>query len=292
MQLSRLLFTGSVIFLLVFQAFAQSEDPSTPEDVLRALVQANAAKDLAGMERFMSHDPDMISYTIGGRKYVGWADFARDMRLEFDSVERLEIPITDLAVWTRGDTAWFAMELDYTRYVAGEKSEGTVIPLRETGVLERRNGTWILVAWHESAQTGSTVSAVSSGPVQGATRQISSAQVSQRPDLSGEWDIQEEDKSYKATLDRTGNGSYTWQTGKITTTGFADQKWQGTWHQSGNDREGAFEVLLSEDGTQAKGVWWYTRVGDRKNIPPRQWGGNYMLNRLTPSPNSNSASTP
>jgi hypothetical protein len=272
MQLGRLLFAGSVIFLLVFQAFAKSEDPSTPEDVLRALVQANAAKDLAGMERFMSRDPDMISYTIGGRKYVGWADFARDMRLEFDSVERLEIPITDLAVWTRGDTAWFAMELDYIRHVAGEKTAGTVIPLRE------------------SARTGST--AASSGSVQGATGPISAAQLSQRPDLSGEWDIQEEDKSYKATLDRDGNGTYTWQNGKITTTGVADQKWQGTWYQSGNDREGAFEVLLSEDGTQARGVWWYTRVGDRKDIPARQWGGRYLLKRLTPSPDSNSASTP
>jgi hypothetical protein len=292
MQFGRLLFAGSVIFLLALQAFAKSEDPSTPEDVLRALVQANAAKDLAGMERFMSRDPDMISYTVGGRKYVGWADFARDMRLEFDSVERLEIPITDLAVWTRGDTAWFAMELDYIRHVAGEKSAGTVIPLRETGVLERRNGTWILVAWHESARSGGTVYTVGSGSVQGTVDPSNAVQPSQRADLSGEWDIQEEDKSYKATLDHDGNGTYTWQNGKITTTGVADQKWQGTWHQSGNDREGAFEVLLSEDGTQAKGVWWYTRVGDRKDIPPRQWGGSYLLKRLTPSPNSNSASTP
>ena len=41
------------------------------------------------------------------------------------------------------------------------------------------------------------------------------------------------------------------------------------------------ELLLSEDFTLAQGVWWHTRVRDRTNIPPRQWGGSYTLKRLT-----------
>ena len=109
-------------------------------------------------------------------------------------------------------------------------------------------------------------------------------QVFVEPDLSGEWKIQEEDKSYQATLDQHGNGTYTWQSGRIVTTEFSDRRWQGTWHQTGNNREGEFELLLSEDGIQAKGVWWYTRVGDRSNIPPRQWGGSYVWDRLTSIP--------
>jgi hypothetical protein len=110
-------------------------------------------------------------------------------------------------------------------------------------------------------------------------------------DLTGEWEIQEEDKSYTATLDKNGNGPYTWQDGRITTLGIADRKWNGTWQQPGNDREGSFELLLSEDGREASGVWWYTRVGDRKNIPPRQWGGTYVWKRLNAGP-STSASHP
>jgi hypothetical protein len=127
---------------------------ATPEDVLRTLVRANEEKDLATMARLMAQDPDQVSYSIGGRKYVGWKPFAEEMKLEFDSVTRLEIPITKLRVWTRGDTAWFAMELDYIRYVGtGPDQERTLLPLRETGVLERRDGNWILVAWHESFRT-------------------------------------------------------------------------------------------------------------------------------------------
>lgn len=113
---------------------------------------------------------------------------------------------------------------------------------------------------------------------------VSAGPVFEGPDLSGEWEIQEEDKSYKVTLDRYGNGSYTWQEGRILTTRFSDRRWQGTWHQTGNDREGGFELLLSEDAIQAKGVWWYTRVGNHLNIPPREWGGSYVWNRLTPIP--------
>ena len=96
------------------------------------------------------------------------------------------------------------------------------------------------------------------------------------PRLEGLWEIQEEDKTYLATLDSLGNGTYTWKKGILKTTEFVDRKWKGTWHQSGNDREGQFEVLLSEDGTQAEGVWWYTRVGDNDNIPAKKFGGDYL----------------
>lgn len=160
-----------------------------------------------------------------------------------------------------------------------------MLPLRETGVLERRKGDWALIAWHESFRNASVAMPVAeqdgSAPRPAAESTESSAAM---PSVSGEWEIQEEDKSYKATLDRSGNGTYTWQSGRITTAELAGRRWQGTWQQTGNDREGGFEILLSEDGNEAKGVWWYTRVGDRTNIPPRQWGGSYVWKRLLTSP--------
>jgi hypothetical protein len=73
------------------------------------------------------------------------------MREEFVNSQKLEIPINELRVWTKGDLAWYAMELDYIRYVAdGLDVKRTVLPMRETGVLERRNGHWQLLSWHES----------------------------------------------------------------------------------------------------------------------------------------------
>lgn len=101
-----------------------------------------------------------------------------------------------------------------------------------------------------------------------------------QPDLSGVWEIQEEDKTYQATLDAKGNGPYTHEQGSFTTTELDSRLWSGTWKQKGNDREGEFEVLLSEDYMTAEGAWWYTRVEEHRNIPPRMHGGSYFFKRL------------
>jgi hypothetical protein len=262
-----------------------ASEPSDPESTIRLMVHANAEKDLSTLSRLMAHDADIISYAVAGRKYVGWTELEEGMREEFVNSQKLEIPIRELKVWTKGDVAWYAMELDYIRYVADELGlKRTVLPMRETGVLERRNGNWQLLSWHESfrsAQLGGPLTVPSAASRQ---RLVSSPETSTTLDLSGEWAILEveDDKRYKATLDKDGNGSYTQQGGRFTTTKVENRLWQGTWQQPGNDREGGFEVLLSEDGTQADGVWWYTRVGKQKNIPPREHGGTYHWRRQTP----------
>lgn len=261
---------------------ARAGDPQTPEEAIRLLVRANAEKDIATLSKFMVHDTDVVGYTIGGRKYVGWPAFEREMKEEFSSVTRLEIPITELKVWQRGDVAWFSMELDYIRYVGTGTSQSRMsLPLRETGVLERRNGRWMLHVWHESSQRGP---AIKTSAQSGAASAQKVSETEGMPDVSGEWEIEEEDKSYRATLDKSGNGTYTHKGGRLTTTGYANRLWQGTWQQPENDREGGFEVLLSEDGKGAKGIWWYSRVGEHNNIPPREHGGSYTWKRLTPIP--------
>jgi hypothetical protein len=230
----------------------------------------------------MAHDADVVGYTIGGRKYVGWPAIEQAMHEEFDSVTKLEIPITELKVWQKGDVAWFSMELDYIRYVGtGPNQSRMSLPLRETGVLERRNGQWMLHVWHESSRAKPVLKTAQAG---GETSTQKNSATSETPDLSGDWEIEEEDKIYKATLGKTGNGTYTHKGGMLKTTSYANRLWQGTWQQPENDREGGFEVLLSEDGKEAKGIWWYSRVGDHKNIPPREHGGTYSWKRLTPPP--------
>ncbi len=276
-------------FLLVPPVIGFAGETAGPEAAIRALVEANAARDLDGMSRLMAHDTDATGYTIGGRKYVGWPELERDIRDEFAFVAKLEMPITGLTVWAKDNLAWFAMELDYIRYVnEGGVLHHTVIPLRESGVLEKRDGHWLLISWHESLRAANWPSASGQHAAAIAPQLVADPGTMRAAltDLSGEWEILEveDDKRYKATLDKTGNGPYTQHGGRFTTTKFSDRLWQGTWQQPGNDREGGFELLLSEDGTQAKGVWWYSRVGTHKNIPPREHGGTYQWKRLTQPP--------
>ena len=127
--------------------------PSTPEAVVRESVLANERRDLEGMARLFLKDPDIVSYGITGLKFVGWAQLEPVLRSEFQSVARLEIAVKELKVWTRGEVAWFAMELDYTRILAGPNGETRMpLKLRETGVLEKRDGQWLFHSWHESTR--------------------------------------------------------------------------------------------------------------------------------------------
>jgi ketosteroid isomerase-like protein len=142
------------LLIVLFSSIATTviaSELSDPESVVRRMVRANADKDLPTLARLMAQDADIISYGIAGRKYVGWTELEEGMREEFVNSQKLEIPINELKVWTKGDLAWYAMEIDYIRYVAdGPEVKRTVLPMRETGVLERRNGHWQLLSWHES----------------------------------------------------------------------------------------------------------------------------------------------
>jgi hypothetical protein len=259
---------------------AENDHPATPEAVVRAMFDANARRNMADLERLVSKDVDMIGYSIGGRKYVGWDELQREMQQEFETVTRLNIPIKELRVWTRGDIAWYTADIEYIRYEGiGQDERRTVLALRESGVLEHRQGRWLLVQWHESLERPVQTHLVLA---QGHIPPTPGTELERSIDLSGEWEIQEEDKTYGAVLDASGRVTYTWQQGMFVTTRLADGDWEGTWHQTGNDREGGFEVHFAEDLTKAKGTWWYTRVGTRVNIPPRQWGGEYRLTRINP----------
>jgi hypothetical protein len=130
---------------------AETPEPLTPESVLREAVLANERRDLEGMVQFFLKDPDIESYGIGGLKVVGRNELERLLRSEFLSVSGLEIAIKALKIWSRENVAWFAMELDYTRVLPTRTGETRMkLELRETGVLEKRDGQWLIHSWHES----------------------------------------------------------------------------------------------------------------------------------------------
>ena len=101
-------------------------------------------------------------------------------------------------------------------------------------------------------------------------------------DVSGVWEVAEEERTYQATVDQAGNGTYTWQNGVIFGSKIEGTRWSASWKQSGNDREGGFTVELSADGTSAKGRWWYSRVGTQV-IPDPDFGGDFTWRKLSPA---------
>jgi uncharacterized protein (TIGR02246 family) len=148
---------GIVEVAVVEAVRAEPNELPTPESVIRQAVLANERRDLEGMAQFFLKDPDIASYGIGGLTFVGWDGLEQTLRNEFQSVARLEIVIKDLKIWTREYVAWFAMELDYTRVLPSPTGETRMkLQLRETGVLEKRDGQWLFHSWHESTRQSSS----------------------------------------------------------------------------------------------------------------------------------------
>ena len=81
-------------------------------------------------------------------------------------------------------------------------------------------------------------------------------------DLSGEWEILEveDDKRYRATLDKAGNGPYTQHGGRFVTTQFANRLWQGTWQQPGNENLEDPALILQDWTTIQHTMWNYVGI--------------------------------
>src|SRR6184192_830724 len=112
MPLSRwIIQVGLVPFLIcscsALPRSAEIEHPATPEAVIRAMFHANETRNMAELARLVSKDDDMVGYSVGGRKYVGWHELEREMQQEFEAITHLDIPIKELHVWERGDFAWY-----------------------------------------------------------------------------------------------------------------------------------------------------------------------------------------
>src|SRR4029077_138180 len=72
------------------------------ESPVRALARANSKKELPTMSKLRAHDADIPSYSIGGRKYVGWPDLERDIKEEFANVAGPAPPLSQPKGWGGG----------------------------------------------------------------------------------------------------------------------------------------------------------------------------------------------
>ena len=101
------------------------------------------------------------------------------------------------------------------------------------------------------------------------------------PALAGTWAYKESGRTMLITLNEYGNGTYDWKDGRFMTATYVNGVWKGSWSQRENDRDGEFEVILSQDRPEGEGRWWYTRIGN--DTAPTQPGGVFQLVRQSNS---------
>ena len=88
--------------------------------------------------------------TDGDEQLVGFEAILKAMKTQFDELESILINISDqnIKINKAGNTAWFSQILNYNFIYQDENMsfEG----IRFTGVLEKRDGKWVLVQGHLS----------------------------------------------------------------------------------------------------------------------------------------------
>jgi len=127
------------------------------ENVLEKYVIANENQDFSLIEQIWAGDDNIILLgTDSHEKYIGWKSIKMAIQSQFKEFEDTYISITDqkININSCGDIAWFSEFLNYNFIYHGRAM--SFEDIRFTGVLEKRDGTWLLVQGHVSipADTG------------------------------------------------------------------------------------------------------------------------------------------
>ncbi len=148
--------TGIAVWLAAVAAPAlgqpdQTADRAVVEKTIRDSIGWALTKDRPLLEGIIAHDPDLFMFNPDSKSTIGWDSFVKgfdfwmDPRFKATSLDVRDLRITFSRA---GGVAWFSAMLD-------DLGEWDGKPIgwkdtRWTGVLEKRDGKWVIVQMHFS----------------------------------------------------------------------------------------------------------------------------------------------
>ncbi|NQT25911.1 nuclear transport factor 2 family protein [candidate division KSB1 bacterium] len=113
------------------------------------------AEDMDLFSKVFAQDADMIVFgTDSPERAVGYEALKELVQKQFEETESTKISAKDriIKVHDSGRVAWFSEVIDWEIEAEGQtvKLEG----VRGTGILENRNGNWVIVQLHYSLPAG------------------------------------------------------------------------------------------------------------------------------------------
>ena len=116
--------------------------------VLKKSFEAYAKKDLDEMMKVYAPDADLIVIGSGmDDKCVGLAQLRERFKRDFDYFELVLPTFKSVSVSATGDIAWFASDVAVQTKTRDKEMNFSA---RLTGVLEKRDGNWLIVQSHLS----------------------------------------------------------------------------------------------------------------------------------------------
>ena len=145
----------AVAALWVMNGCAQKVDIEAEKAKVKSVVDQFAqvweTEDMNLFSRIIAHDAGLVFYgTDAAEHFVGWAALQGAAEEMFPAFENVKITISDqvINIHPSGTVAWFSQEWDWDLTAGGQPV--SVPGCRFTGVLEKQDGRWVFVQFHNS----------------------------------------------------------------------------------------------------------------------------------------------
>lgn len=119
-------------------------------ELLKRYYIALSERDIELLSDVMAHDEDMVNFgTDSDERWTGWNELEEIYRKQFEAITKYEISRHEQVVKLNpsADTAWFSEILKARVEAMDDIYE---LSLRISGVLEKRDGKWVIVHFHRS----------------------------------------------------------------------------------------------------------------------------------------------
>jgi len=115
------------------------------------LIQVWETEDIELLSKITAHDPDMVTFgTDSAEHFVGWEPLRNPFEKQFAAYENTKVSVSNHAIKVHdsGNVAWFSAIWNMSLVAGGQPA--SLKDCRVTGVLEKRNGNWVIVQSHYS----------------------------------------------------------------------------------------------------------------------------------------------
>lgn len=140
-----------LVFIGVSTVFAKASDPQIEKEVKEFLDKYAVAyekKDLTAIMAMIAPDADVVFVDPGPKGlYKGTEQIKKSYENDFSQFKSMSTKYTGVMIGGKGDLAWFVAESMSAVDMGEEKFN---VPARWSGLLEKRDGKWLLIQSHFS----------------------------------------------------------------------------------------------------------------------------------------------